>query len=153
NEAAMVMLGEIQAHVAKGGTVSDWMHDAFATKKKLMGFGHRVYKNGDHRAPILQALGKKVAEQKGGEYVKLFEIAEEVERIMLDEKTIYPNVDFPCGMTYYTLGIPVPQYTPIFVASRVTGWAAHVMEQHANNRLIRPVSTYSGPDVMKWSAL
>ncbi|MEM8756865.1 MAG: citrate/2-methylcitrate synthase [Planctomycetota bacterium] len=151
NEAAMVMLGEIQDHVAKGGTVSDWMHDAFATKKKLMGFGHRVYKNGDHRAPILHALGRKVAEQRGGEFVKLFEIAEEAQRIMLDEKNIYPNVDYPCGMTYYTLGIPVPQYTPIFVASRVTGWAAHVMEQHANNRLIRPVSNYTGPDVMKWN--
>jgi 2-methylcitrate synthase/citrate synthase II len=151
NEAAMVMLGEIQEHVASGGTVSDWMHDAFEKKKKLMGFGHRVYKEGDHRAPILQALGKKVAEQKGGEYIKLFEIAEEVERIMLEEKNIHPNVDFPCGMTYYTLGIPVPQYTPIFVASRVTGWAAHVMEQHANNRLIRPVSNYTGPATMKWN--
>ncbi len=151
NEAAMVMLAEIQEHIAKGGTVSDWMHNAFETKKKLMGFGHRVYKNGDHRAPILQALGKKVAEQKGGEFVQLFEIGEEVERIMLEEKNIYPNVDFPCGMTYYTLGIPVPQYTPIFVASRVTGWAAHVMEQHANNRLIRPVSNYTGPAVSKWN--
>ncbi|MEO0631706.1 MAG: citrate/2-methylcitrate synthase [Planctomycetota bacterium] len=151
NEAAMVMLGEIQEHVASGGTVSDWMHDAFEKKKKLMGFGHRVYKNGDHRAPILHDLGRKVAEQKGGEFIKLFETAEAVQKIMLDEKNIHPNVDYPCGMTYYTLGIPVPQYTPIFVASRVTGWAAHVMEQHANNRLIRPVSNYTGPATMKWN--
>ena len=151
NEAAMVMLAEITEHVSKGGTVKDWMHDAFATKKKLMGFGHRVYKNGDHRAPILHALGRTVAEQKGGEFVKLFDIGEQVQKIMLDEKNIHPNVDFPCGMTYYTLGIPVPQYTPIFVAARVTGWAAHVMEQHANNRLIRPVSNYTGPAVTKWN--
>jgi citrate synthase len=70
---------------------------------------------------------------------------------METEKTIYPNVDFPCGMTYYVMGIPVPQYTPIFVAARITGWAAHIMEQHENNRLIRPVSTYVGPDLMKWN--
>lgn len=151
NEAAMVMLGEITDHVNKGGDITEWMHNAFETKKKLMGFGHRVYKNGDHRAPILHALGRKVAEQRGGEYIKLFETAEAVQKIMLDEKNIHPNVDYPCGMTYYTLGIPVPQYTPIFVASRVTGWAAHVMEQHANNRLIRPVSNYTGPAVMKWN--
>lgn len=152
NEAAMVMLSEIMEHVDKGGTVEEWMHDAFDTKKKLMGFGHRVYKNGDHRAPILHGLGRKVAEQKGGEFVKLFEIGEEVQRIMEEEKTIYPNVDFPCGMTYYTMGIPVPQYTPIFVASRVTGWAAHIMEQHANNRLIRPIANYTGPAVRPWNA-
>lgn len=64
---------------------------------------------------------------------------------MLEQKNIHPNVDFPCGMTYFTLGIPVPQYTPIFVASRITGWAAHIMEQHANNRLIRPRAAYIGP--------
>lgn len=151
NEAAMVMLAEITEFVNAGkGTVNDWMQDAFATKKKLMGFGHRVYKNGDHRAPILHDLGRKVAEQKGGEYVKLFETGEEVQKIMEEQKTIYPNVDFPCGMTYYTMGIPVPQYTPIFVASRVTGWAAHIMEQHANNRLIRPIANYTGPALKSW---
>ncbi|MGP1272296.1 MAG: citrate/2-methylcitrate synthase [Phycisphaerales bacterium] len=151
NEAAMVMLKEIMEHVDAGGTVEDWMHRAFDEKRKLMGFGHRVYKNGDHRAPILHALGKKVAQQKGGMYTTLFDIGERVQKVMETEKTIYPNVDFPCGMTYFTLGIPVPQYTPIFVASRVTGWAAHVMEQHANNRLIRPVSNYTGPALMKWN--
>ncbi len=152
NEAAMVMLAEITEFVNAGkGTVNDWMQDAFATKKKLMGFGHRVYKNGDHRAPILHGLGRKVAEQKSGEYVKLFETGEEVQKIMEEQKTIYPNVDFPCGMTYYTMGIPVPQYTPIFVASRVTGWAAHIMEQHANNRLIRPIANYTGPALRSWN--
>jgi citrate synthase len=150
NEAAMVMLKEIMDHTAAGGTVQSFMDRAFAEKRKLMGFGHRVYKNGDHRAPILHALGKTVARQRGGEFTRLFDIGEQVQRIMLEQKSIHPNVDFPCGMTYYTLGIPVPQYTPIFVAARVTGWAAHVMEQHANNRLIRPVSNYTGPGLMKW---
>ncbi len=152
NEAAMVMLDEIMAFVDAGkGSVDDWMQDAFATKKKLMGFGHRVYKNGDHRAPILHKLGRKVAQQKGGKFVQLFDIGEEVQKIMAEQKTIYPNVDFPCGMTYFTMGIPVPQYTPIFVASRVTGWAAHIMEQHANNRLIRPIANYTGPALRQWN--
>ncbi|MBV1889355.1 MAG: citrate synthase, partial [Proteobacteria bacterium] len=116
-----------------------------------MGFGHRVYKNGDHRAPILHALGRKAAEARSEEYVKLFELGETVQQIMDDEKKIYPNVDFPCGMTYFTMGIPVPQYTPIFVASRITGWCAHIMEQHANNRLIRPRVAYTGPALRNWN--
>jgi citrate synthase len=151
NEAAMVMLQEIMDHTAAGGSVQSFMDRAFAEKRKLMGFGHRVYKNGDHRAPILHALGKAVARQRGVEFIRLFDIGEQVQRIMLEQKNIHPNVDFPCGMTYYTLDIPVPQYTPIFVASRVTGWAAHVMEQHANNRLIRPLSTYTGPALTRWN--
>jgi citrate synthase len=152
NEAAMEMIQEIATFTAKGHTVDDFMSRAFAEKRKLMGFGHRVYKNGDHRAGILHALGRAYAEKKGPASVKWFEIGEQVQRIMLDEKNIFPNVDFPCGMTYFVMGIPVPQYTPIFVAARITGWAAHVMEQHSNNRLIRPVSEYVGPAEKKWNA-
>ncbi|QKK09487.1 MAG: citrate synthase [Planctomycetota bacterium] len=154
NEAAMDMLAEIRKDIGPDNDpakIEAWMHQAFKDKRKLMGFGHRVYKNGDHRAPILHALGRKTAEQKGAEFVKLFELGEKVQQIMLDEKNIHPNVDFPCGMTYYTMGIPVPQYTPIFVAARVTGWCAHIMEQHANNRLIRPIATYTGPALKKWN--
>ncbi len=154
NEAAMDMLSDIRNDIGPENDpkkISDWMHKAFAEKRKLMGFGHRVYKNGDHRAPILHGLGRKAAEKRGPEFVKLFELGEAVQKIMEDEKKIYPNVDFPCGMTYYTMGIPVPQYTPIFVASRVSGWAAHVMEQHANNRLIRPRAAYTGPETRKWN--
>ena len=154
NEAAMEMLSDIRRDIGPENDpkkITDWMHKAFAEKRKLMGFGHRVYKNGDHRAPILHGLGRKAAEARGPEFVKLFELGEQVQKIMEDEKKIYPNVDFPCGMTYFTMGIPVPQYTPIFVASRVSGWAAHVMEQHANNRLIRPRAAYTGPDLMKWN--
>jgi len=154
NEAAMDMLSDIRKDIGPDndlGKVTDWMHQAFADKRKLMGFGHRVYKNGDHRAPILHGLGRKAAQARGEEFVKLFELGEMVQKIMEDEKKIYPNVDFPCGMTYFTMGIPVPQYTPIFVASRITGWAAHIMEQHANNRLIRPRVAYIGPAPRNWN--
>lgn len=154
NEAAMDMLSDIRRDIGPEndlGKVTEWMHKAFAEKRKLMGFGHRVYKNGDHRAPILHGLGRKAAQAKGEEFVKLFELGEMVQKIMEDEKKIYPNVDFPCGMTYFTMGIPVPQYTPIFVASRITGWSAHIMEQHANNRLIRPRVAYTGPAPRKWN--
>ncbi len=160
NEAAMDMLREIMKDVGEGaiGTakVDAWMQNAFDTKRKLMGFGHRVYKNGDHRAPILHKLGRAVAEKEnpvleGHRAVRWFELGEHVQRIMLEKKNIHPNVDFPCGLTYFTMGIPVPQYTPIFVAARITGWAAHIMEQHANNRLIRPIAEYKGPALTKWN--
>ncbi|MBL9002512.1 MAG: citrate synthase [Phycisphaerae bacterium] len=152
NEAAMEMLKRIDAWVKKGGTVESYMKNAFDTKEKLMGFGHRVYKNGDHRAPILGALGREIARKQGPESFKWFEMGDQVQRIMLEQKKIHPNVDFPCGMTYFVMGIPVPQYTPIFVASRVSGWCAHISEQHANNRLIRPLSRYTGEPTRSWLA-
>ncbi|MEM9083022.1 MAG: citrate/2-methylcitrate synthase [Planctomycetota bacterium] len=152
NEAAMEMLKEVDEFVSAGkGSVEDWLRDAFVQKKKLMGFGHRVYKNGDHRAGILHELGRAYTEKNHADKLKHFEHGEAMMKIMAEEKTIFPNVDVPCGMTYYAMGIPVPQYTPIFVAARITGWAAHVMEQHANNRLIRPVSNYTGPAQRSWN--
>jgi len=150
NEKAMEMLMLIDAHMESGGTIDDWMKQAFADKRKLMGFGHRVYKNGDHRAGILRGHGLKVARTKGADHVKWFDIGDRVQQIMLEQKNIRPNVDFPCGMTYYILGIPVDQYTPLFVASRITGWCAHIMEQHADNRLIRPLASYAGPGLRQW---
>ena len=122
-----------------------------AAMEMLMGFGHRVYKNGDHRAGILHKLGRQLAEKATDDSLAWFELGEEVQKIMEEEKNIYPNVDFPCGLTYFTMGIPVPQYTPIFVAARITGWAAHIIEQHANNRLIRPIAEYVGPELKKWN--
>ena len=151
NEKAMEMLQDVDAFVRKGGSVRGFMDKAFAEKRKLMGFGHRVYKHGDHRAGILRGLGLQIAGKKGPEAKKWFDYGDEVQRIMLEEKDIHPNVDFPCGMTYYVMDIPVPQYTPIFVASRVTGWCAHIMEQHADNRIIRPLANYVGPELMKWN--
>ncbi len=151
NEMAMEMLKQIDADCAGGKmTVDEWMDRAFAEKRKLMGFGHRVYKNGDHRAPILRSWGLKVAEKIGPEATRWFTLGDQVQKIMLDKKSIHPNVDFPCGMTYFVLGIPVPQYTPIFVASRVSGWCAHIMEQHRNNRIIRPLAEYAGPALREW---
>ena len=150
NEAAIEMLREVKAAVDGGMSVEDWMADAFEKKKKLMGFGHRVYKKGDHRAPILHALGRRIAARRGGEFLEYFTIGEQVQSIMETRKEIYPNVDFPCGLTYFAMDIPVAQYTPIFVASRVSGWCAHIMEQHANNRLIRPIANYIGEMPRAW---
>ena len=153
NEMAMEMLKDIDRDCAGGKmSVNEWMQRAFAEKRKLMGFGHRVYKNGDHRAGILRRWGLKLAEKQGASSKKWFDMGDEVQAIMLRDKNIHPNVDFPCGMTYFIMGIPVPQYTPIFVASRITGWCAHIMEQHANNRIIRPLASYTGPMHLKWNS-
>jgi 2-methylcitrate synthase/citrate synthase II len=152
NEMAMEMLKDIDRDCAGGKmSVNEWMQRAFTEKRKLMGFGHRVYKNGDHRAGILRRWGLKLAEKQGASSKKWFDMGDEVQAIMLRDKNIHPNVDFPCGMTYFIMGIPVPQYTPIFVASRITGWCAHIMEQHANNRIIRPLAEYKGPMHLKWN--
>ncbi|MCA9286399.1 MAG: citrate synthase [Phycisphaerales bacterium] len=153
NEMAMQMLKDIDRDTARSGeSVEAWMTKAFAEKRKLMGFGHRVYKNGDHRAGILRSWGLKIAEKQGPQAKKWFDLGDTVQAIMLRDKKIHPNVDFPCGMTYFVMGIPVPQYTPIFVASRITGWCAHIMEQHANNRIIRPLAEYAGPALSSWNA-
>jgi 2-methylcitrate synthase len=151
NEAAMEMLQEIMEAVDGGSTVEDFMQNAFETKKKLMGFGHRVYKNGDHRAGILRDWGLKYSQSANTEAKQWFDLGDEVQSIMLRDKKIHPNVDFPCGMTYFALGIPVPQYTPIFVAARITGWCAHIMEQHQNNRIIRPLARYIGAEPRHWN--
>ncbi|MEE2906226.1 MAG: citrate/2-methylcitrate synthase [Planctomycetota bacterium] len=152
NEAAMEMLQAIMADTQDGSmSVEDWMKRAFEEHRKLMGFGHRVYKNGDHRAGILRTRGLEYCEHVDQTKKQWFDLGDEVQAIMLREKNIHPNVDFPCGLTYFSMGIPVPQYTPIFVASRVTGWCAHIMEQHANNRIIRPLAHYVGPELMSWT--
>ncbi len=151
NEAAMEMLKEIMESVEGGSTAEAYMQHAFETKKKLMGFGHRVYKNGDHRAGILRDWGLKYADSANKEAKKWFDLGDEVQAIMLRDKDIHPNVDFPCGMTYFAMGIPVPQYTPIFVAARITGWCAHIMEQHQNNRIIRPLAHYAGEELRTWN--
>ena len=151
NEAAMEMLQEIMNATESGSTADEFMQHAFETKKKLMGFGHRVYKNGDHRAAILRSWGLKYSESANPDAKKWFDLGDEVQAIMLRDKNIHPNVDFPCGMTYFALGIPVPQYTPIFVAARITGWCAHIMEQHQNNRIIRPLAQYTGEELRNWN--
>ena len=140
NEAAMHMLLEVDSPAA----AEQWVLDALAQKKKIMGFGHREYKSGDSRVPTMKKVGRQVAAAVGD--TKWPDLADVVEATMMREKGIFPNVDFPCAYTYYIMGIPIPLYTPIFVASRVVGWAAHVIEQHDANRLIRPNHIYTGPE-------
>lgn len=140
NEAALEMLLRFRSAEA----ASKWVHDALARKEKVMGFGHRVYKHGDHRAHILEREMRILAKQKGRE--DLLAIYDAIkDPIVNKEKPIYPNVDYPCGLTYYLLGLPLDVYTPLFVCSRVVGWCAHYIEQLENNRIYRPLSTYIGP--------
>ena len=140
NEKAMEMLLEI------GGpeNAETWVLEALAKKKKVMGFGHREYKHGDSRVPSMKQVAQRMAEQAGD--TVWIETAGIVEETMVREKGIYPNVDFPCGYAYYMMNIPIPLYTPIFVAGRVAGWTAHIIEQHDGNRLIRPEHIYTGPE-------
>lgn len=147
NERAMQMLLEI----GETERAEAWVMERLARKERIMGFGHRIYKRGDSRVPIMKRLGKALAERTG--QTKWVAIAEIVERVMEREKQIPPNVDFPCGYTYYLLGLPIELYTPLFAAARVVGWAAHIIEQYETGRLIRPTSRYVGPKGRQWVPL
>ena len=138
NEEAMAMLLE----VGSPDNAEAWIRDALATKKKIMGFGHREYKVGDGRAIYLTEVAKEIGRRKGN--TMWGDIADIMETVMREEKNIYPNVDFPAAYAYYLLGIPIELYTPIFVMARVSGWSAHAIEQLDNNRLIRPSCIYEG---------
>ena len=141
NEAVMHMMKSI----GKPEKAKKWIENALAKKKVVMGFGHRVYRTGDSRVPTMKHYMFKVAKLlKKEKYTKMYET---LEQVMLQKKNIHPNVDFPCGPTYYMMGIDIDFYTPIFVMSRITGWSAHIMEQHASNKLIRPLSKYKGEEV------
>ena len=120
-----------------------WLRAAQARKEKIMGFGHRVYKAGDVRAGILKPFARKANEAAGTLHWE--EIAAVFEKILGDEKNLFPNLDWPAGRLYHAMGLEIPLYTPIFVMARIAGWAAHFIEQHENNRLIRPRSRYTGP--------
>jgi len=122
-----------------------WVRDALARKERIMGFGHRVYKSGDVRAGILKNYAREACDRIGEP--KWEEIAEIIERVMANEKKMFPNLDWPAGRLYYAMGLEVPLYTPIFAMSRVAGWSAHVIEQLDNNRLIRPRAIYKGPEL------
>ena len=141
NEAVMHMMKEI----GKPEKAKTWLEDALAKKRVVMGFGHRVYRTGDSRVPTMKHYMFKVAKLlKKDKYMRMYE---SLEKVMLEKKNIHPNVDFPCGPTYYMMGIDIDFYTPIFVMSRITGWSAHIMEQHTSNKLIRPLSKYKGKKV------
>ena len=138
NEAVMHMLKEI------GGPdkAEAWLEGKFDHKALVMGFGHRVYKSGDSRVPTMTKYAEKMAEVVGDR--RWMETSRALAAKMLRVKNIHPNLDFPAGPAYYLMGFDIPMFTPIFVCSRITGWAAHVFEQGADNRLIRPLSVYTG---------
>ena len=122
--------------------VEDFLRQALAEKRKIMGFGHAVYKTEDPRATHLRQFSREVGERRGE--IKWYEMSRTVEEIMQREKKLYPNVDFYSASTYYMMGIPLELYTPIFAVSRVSGWTGHILEQYANNKLIRPRAEYVG---------
>ncbi|MEE2524474.1 bifunctional 2-methylcitrate synthase/citrate synthase [Pseudarthrobacter sp. J75] len=149
NEAVMHTFDEIgirpsESHAEAAARAKAWMEAALAAKKKVMGFGHRVYKHGDSRVPTMKAaLDKMIAHYGRPELLGLYD---GLEAAMDEAKSIKPNLDYPAGPTYHLMGFDTPTFTPLFVASRITGWTAHIMEQQAANSLIRPLSAYNGPD-------
>lgn len=138
NEEAMKMLLE----VGDPARAEAYIMDKLNHKQLVMGFGHRVYKNGDQRARILKELMEQLSERWGEP--RWAQISQTIETVMEREKHLFPNVDFACGPTYYLLGIPMELYTPIFVMARVVGWTSHILEQLQHNRIIRPSSLYTG---------
>ncbi len=144
NEAVMKSLLAIGSLPA----VETWVRNELGAGKKLMGFGHRVYKTEDPRATHLRRLSKTLGELAGD--TQWYEMSSAMEALVLDIKGLYPNVDFFAASVYHSLGIPTDLFTPVFAISRMAGWTAHVMEQHADNRLIRPDSEYVGERDQKW---
>lgn len=147
NTAVMQMLAE----VGTAENAEPWIKDALTNKKKIMGFGHRVYENGDPRAKHLREMSRQLAEVTGEP--KWYQMSIKIDEVVKAEKGLLTNVDFYSASTYHYMGIPGDQFTPIFAVSRLSGWAAHVMEQLANNRLIRPRAEYIGPVNQKYVAV
>ena len=138
NEEVMHMMNKIK----KPDNAYKWINKALDNKDVVMGFGHRVYKSGDSRVPTMREYFGKVAKiKKDKKFEKIYDI---VEKVMIDRKNIHPNVDYPTGPTYHLMGFDTDFFTPIFVISRITGWSAHIIEQHAANKLIRPLASYKG---------
>jgi citrate synthase len=142
NADVMRMLIEI-GQDAPPERVDEAIRGKLARKVKIPGFGHRVYRTEDPRATHLRKMSKELGERSGN--TRWFEMSRRIEQLVTGEKKLYPNVDFYSASTYYTLGIPIDLFTPIFAVSRVSGWTAHCLEQYANNRLIRPRTDYIGP--------
>ena len=138
NEEVMHMMNKIK----KPENALNWINNALDKKTVVMGFGHRVYKSGDSRVPTMREYFGKVAKiTKDKKFEKIYDI---VEKVMIDKKNIHPNVDYPTGPTYHLMGFDTDFFTPIFVISRITGWSAHIIEQHSTNKLIRPLAAYNG---------
>jgi len=143
NEEVMHMMNKIKTPEK----AFKWINNALDKKEVVMGFGHRVYKKGDSRVPTMEKYFRKVSAAKNDKkFIKIYDI---VKNVMIEKKDIHPNVDYPTGPTYHLMGFDTDFFTPIFVISRITGWSAHIMEQHAANKLIRPLSKYTGSDYRK----
>ncbi len=138
NEAVMKMFLEI----GDPDTAEQWMREAIARKRLVMGFGHRVYKSGDSRVPTMRSCLEDLAAWKGDD--TWIRMSDGLQKVMIEEKGIHPNLDFPAGPSYHMMGFDIEMFTPIFVMSRITGWTAHYLEQNLDNRLIRPLSAYDG---------
>jgi citrate synthase len=139
NEAVMGIFAELTSP----DQVDGWLASALASGQKVMGFGHRVYKHGDSRVPTMRASLERLADTSD-QGRQLLAVYDALERAMRESKGLYPNLDYATGPAYYLMGFDIPTFTPIFVMSRITGWTAHVVEQRANNALIRPLSAYVG---------
>lgn len=144
NERVMRMLLEVQTVDRAEG----YVRDLLARKQKVMGFGHRVYHTEDPRATVLRRMSEETGKRSG--QPKWFEMSHKIEDTMIHEKEINANVDFYSASAYYSLGIPVELYTPVFAVSRISGWTAHVLEQYQDNKLIRPLAEYNGPVNLKY---
>lgn len=140
NQRVLEMLLEI----GELDKVDAYVDNLFANKKKVMGFGHRVYRTMDPRATVLRKFAKQLGEDVGN--TKWYEMAERIEQLVFARKKLYPNVDFFSAPVFYTLNIPVDLFTPIFACSRISGWVAHILEQFRDNRLIRPLALYTGAE-------
>ena len=144
NEAAMELIQQFDSVEAADAGIREML----ANKALIMGFGHRVYTTSDPRNAVNKRMSKALADEAGD--TLLYPVSEVIEKIMWDEKKLFANADFYAATVYHFLGVPTYLFTPIFVCSRITGWAAHVMEQRANNKLIRPAADYTGPGLQTW---
>jgi citrate synthase len=129
----------------------DWVRGQLERKQKVMGFGHRVYKTWDPRATVLRKIAERLGRQFGDTH--WYDISSRVQETVMETKGLYPNVDFYTASVYSALGLPPDLYTPLFASSRMAGWTAHIREQYADNRLIRPDSEYIGPPARPWKPL
>ncbi len=147
NEAAMALIEQFENPEAAIAGV----HGMLERKEKIMGFGHAVYRESDPRSPVIKAWSKRLSEH--AENPELYTISEAIDSVMWKEKKLFPNLDFYSASAYHFMGVPTPLFTPLFVISRVTGWSAHIFEQRANNRLIRPNAAYVGPENRAWTPI